>query len=56
MHVSSVRDLEAVHRRLQRADGVDLAHDDARALAAERLGCALADVAVAGDEHDLAAR
>ena len=48
-------DLEAVHRRLQRADRVDLADDDARALAAERLGRALADVAVARDEGDLAA-
>ncbi len=44
---SSVRDLVALHRRLQRADRVDLGDDDARALAAQRLGAALADVAVA---------
>ena len=49
------RDLVAVHRGLQRADRVDLAHDHASALAAQRLGGALADVAVAGDERDLAA-
>ena len=40
-------DLVAVHRRLQRADRVDLGDDDAGALAAQRLGAALADVAVA---------
>ncbi len=48
-------DLVAVHRRLQRADRVDLGDDDAGALAAQRLGAALADVAVAADDRDLAA-
>ena len=48
-------DLEAVHRRLQRADRVDLGDDDPGALAAQRLGAALADVAVAADDRDLAA-
>ena len=48
-------DLVAVHRGLQRADRVDLGDDDAGALAAQRLGAALADVAVAADDGDLAA-
>jgi hypothetical protein len=48
-------DLVALHRRLQRADRVDLGDDDAGALAAQRLGAALADVAVAADDRDLAA-
>ena len=52
---SSVRDLVAVHRRLQRADRIDLGDDHARALAAQRLRAALADVAVAADDRDLAA-
>ena len=47
---SRVGDLVALHRRLQRADRVDLGHDHARALAAQRLRAALADVAEA--EHD----
>ena len=51
---SSCDDLEAVHRRLQRADRVDLGDDDARALAAQRLDAALADVAVAADDRELA--
>ena len=51
---SSGRDLVALHRRLQRADRVDLGDDDARALAAQRLRAALADVAVAADHRDLA--
>ncbi len=41
------RHLVAVHRRLQRADRVDLGDDDPGALAAQRLGTPLADVAVA---------
>ena len=49
------RDLVAVHRRLERADRVDLGDDHAGALAAQRLGAALADVAVAADDGDLAA-
>ena len=49
------RDLVALHRRLQRADRVDLGDDHAGALAAQRLGAALADVAVAADDGDLAA-
>ena len=52
---SRVGDLVAVHRRLQRADRVDLGDDDAGALAAQRLGAALADVAVAEHDRDLAA-
>ena len=48
-------DLVAVHRRLQRADRVDLGDDDAGALAAQRLRAALADVAVAEHDGDLAA-
>ena len=52
---SSVSDLVALHRRLQRADRVDLGDDHAGALAAQRLGAALADVAVAADDGDLAA-
>ena len=47
--------LVAVHRGLQRADRVDLGDDDAGALAAQRLGAALAHVAVPGDDGDLAA-
>ena len=49
------RDLVALHRRLQRADRVDLGDDDAAALAAQRLGAALADLAEAADDGDLAA-
>ena len=48
-------DLVALHRGLQGADRVDLGDDDAGALAGERLGAALADVAVAADDRDLAA-
>ena len=48
-------DLVALHRGLQRADRVDLGDDDARALAAQRLRAALADVAVAEHDGDLAA-
>ena len=47
-------DLEAFHRGLQGTDGVDFGHDDAGALTLERLGTALADVAVATDDSDLA--
>ena len=45
-------DLEALHGRLQRADRVDLGDDDPGALAGERLGAALADVAVAAHDRD----
>ncbi len=48
-------DLVALHRRLQRADRVDLGDHHAGALAAQRLGAALADVAEAADDGDLAA-
>ena len=51
---SSVRDLVALHQRLQRVDRVDLGDDHAGALAAQRGGAALADVAVAADDRDLA--
>ncbi len=47
--------LIALHRRLQGADRVDLGDDHAGALAAQRGGAALADVAVAADDRDLAA-
>ena len=48
------RDLVAFHRRLQGVDGVDLGDDDARAVVAQRLRRALAHVAVAADDRDLA--
>ena len=48
-------DLEARHRGLEGADRVDLGDDDPGALTGERLGAALADVAVAADDGDLAA-
>ena len=54
-HLVEGGDLVAVHRRLERADRVDLGDDDAGALAAQRLRAALADVAVAADHGDLAA-
>ena len=54
-HVLERVDLEAFHRRLQRADRIDFADDDAGALAAQRLRAALAHVAVAGHERELAA-
>src|SRR5690606_25632822 len=49
------RDLVAVHGGLQRTDGVDLAHDDPRTLAAQSLSGTLSDVTVADDESGLAA-
>ena len=55
MTSSSLGDLVAVHGRLQRADRVDLGDDDAGALAAQRVGRALAHVAEAADDGDLAA-
>ena len=54
-HVVERLDLVAFHRRLQRADRIDLGDDDAAALAAQRLRAALADLAVAEDDRDLAA-
>ena len=47
-------DLIALHRRLQRADRVDLGDEDAGAAVAQAGGRALADVAEAGDAGDLA--
>jgi hypothetical protein len=47
-------DFVAFHRGLEGVDGIDLGDDDARALAAQRLRAALADVAVAADDGDLA--
>ena len=44
----------AFHRGLQGVDRVDLGDDHAGAEAAHRVGTALADVAVAGDDDDLA--
>ena len=54
-HVLERVDLVAFHRRLQRADRIDLGDDDAAALAAQRLRAALADFAEAEDDRDLAA-
>ena len=47
-------DLEAFHARLQGADRVDLGDEHGGAGAAEGLGAALADVAVAADDRLLA--
>jgi hypothetical protein len=47
--------LVAIHRCLQRADRVDLGHDHAGTLAAQGIGRALADIAVAADDAHLAA-
>ena len=52
-HVVQPRDLVAIHRGLQRADRVDLGDDHARALAAQRLRCTLAHIAIPDDERDL---
>ena len=46
--------LVAFHRRLQRADGIDLRDHDAGALAAQRFRRALAHIAVAGHDGHLA--
>ena len=54
-HIVHGVDLVAVHRRLQRADRVDLGDNDTRTLAAQRLRTALADVAKAGHNGNLAA-
>src|SRR5205085_6792114 len=54
-HVLKRIHLVAFHRRLQRADGIDLRHDDATALAAERLRAAFADLTEAAHDRDLAA-
>ena len=48
-------DLVALHGGLQRADRVDLGDDHPGALAPQRRGAALAHVAVAADQRDLAA-
>src|SRR3954453_22228859 len=47
-------DVVALHERLERADLVDLGDHDAGALGAQRGRRALADVAVAADDRDLA--
>ena len=52
---SSVVTWIALHGRLQGADGVDLGHDDAGALTGQGLRAALADVAEAAHDADLAA-
>lgn len=46
-------DFVAFHGCLERADRVDFRDDDARTLAAERLGATLAHVSVAADNGDL---
>jgi hypothetical protein len=48
------RDLIALHRRLQRADRVDLGHQHTRPLAAQARRRALADIAEAGNHGGLA--
>ena len=48
------RDLEAFHRGLQGADRIDLGDEHPGAVAPHRVGAALADVAVAADDDDLA--
>ena len=45
----------AVHRGLKCADGIDLSHDDARTLAAQRVCTALADIAITSNDAHLAA-
>ncbi len=47
-------DFEAFHRGLQGVDRVDLGDDHAGAVAPHAVGAALADVAIAGDDDDLA--
>src|SRR5215470_1046338 len=54
-HVLEPGDLVAVHRRLERADRIDLGDDHAGSLAAQRLGAAFAHISVAAYDHDLAA-
>jgi hypothetical protein len=51
---SSVDHLEPVHRRLQRADRVGLGHLHTCTGTAQRRGGALAHVAIAADDGDLA--
>jgi hypothetical protein len=53
-HVFQRHHLETVHGRLQRADRVDFGHLDAGAGAAQRRGRALAHIAIAADDGDLA--
>ena len=48
------RDFEAFHRGLQGVDGIDFGDDHAGAVAPHAVGTALADVAIAGDDDDLA--
>ena len=45
---------ETFHRRLQRADRIDLRDDDARALSAKRLRATFADFAEPADDRELA--
>ena len=53
-HVVHGRDLVALHRRLQRADRIDLGYHDTRALPAQRHRAALAHIAIAVHHCDLA--
>ena len=50
-HVLDPLDVVALHQRLQRVDRVDLGDGHPRALAGQRVHRALADVAVAADQH-----
>ena len=52
--VFEAHDVEALHGGLQRTDRIDLGHDDLAALALQRCGAALADVAVAENDCGLA--
>ena len=49
-------DLVALHRSLQRIDGINLGDDHPAAETSERLGAALADISIAGDHRDLASQ
>ena len=53
-HVFQQHDFEPVHRRLQRADRVNLGHLHAGTGTLQRGGRALAHVAIAADDGDLA--
>merc|ERR1712029_80164 len=46
-------DLVALHRSLQRIDGINLGDDHPAAETSERLGAALTDISIAGDHGDL---
>ena len=49
-------DLVALHRSLQRINGINLGDDHPAAETSERLGAALTDISIAGDHGDLASQ